>query len=100
MMRSPWLRITMFSAAVLRDGTVMVWGSNENGFLANGKSGWGESCAIVPVMVEGLSDVKKIAIGNDRAGAQDMTARSGGGGRTRTASSATARRKSATGRCR
>lgn len=54
----------MFSAAVLRDGTVMVWGSNEGGFLANGKSGWGEPCAIAPVMVEGLSGVKKIAIGN------------------------------------
>jgi alpha-tubulin suppressor-like RCC1 family protein len=54
----------MFSAAVLRDGAVMVWGSNENGFLANGKSGWKEPCAIAPVIVEGLSGVKKIAIGN------------------------------------
>jgi alpha-tubulin suppressor-like RCC1 family protein len=53
----------MFSAAVLRNGTVMVWGSNEDGLLANGKSGRGEPCAIAPVMVEGLSGVKKIAIG-------------------------------------
>jgi alpha-tubulin suppressor-like RCC1 family protein len=54
----------LFSAAVLRDGTVMAWGSNDSGFLANGKSGWGQPCAIAPVMVEGLSGVKKIAIGN------------------------------------
>jgi alpha-tubulin suppressor-like RCC1 family protein len=54
----------MFSAAVLRDGTVMVWGTNENGFLANGKSGWQEPCAIAPVLVEGFSGVKKIAIGS------------------------------------
>jgi alpha-tubulin suppressor-like RCC1 family protein len=54
----------MFSAAVLRDGAVMVWGTNEGGFLANGKSGWKEPCAIMPVAVEGLTGVKKIAIGN------------------------------------
>jgi alpha-tubulin suppressor-like RCC1 family protein len=54
----------MFSAAVLRDGTVMVWGSNESGFLANGKSGWKEPCAIMPVAVAGLTGVKKISIGN------------------------------------
>ncbi len=46
----------MFSAAVLHDGT--------GGFLANGKSGWGQPCAIAPVMVEGLSGVRKIAVGN------------------------------------
>ncbi|HUX91495.1 MAG TPA: hypothetical protein VMV48_12500 [Gallionellaceae bacterium] len=50
----------LFSAAVLRDGSVMVWGSNEGGFLANGKSGWKEPCAIMPVKVEGLSGAKEI----------------------------------------
>jgi len=54
----------MFSAAVLRDGTVMVWGTNEGGLLANGRAGWGESCAYAPVPVEGLSGVKKLVVSN------------------------------------
>ncbi len=55
----------LFSAAVLRDGTVMVWGTNEGGLLANGKSGWGQPCAIAPVFVEGLAGVKKLVVGSE-----------------------------------
>jgi hypothetical protein len=52
----------LFSGAVLRDGTVAVWGSNDMGLLANGKRG-GE-CAYTPVLVEGLSGVKKFVANN------------------------------------
>jgi len=52
----------LFSAAVLRDGRVMVWGSNASGFFANGKAE--RECALLPVLVEGLSGVKRIAISN------------------------------------
>jgi alpha-tubulin suppressor-like RCC1 family protein len=52
-----------FSAAVIADGTVRVWGSNGGGLLANGKSGYSAPCATSPVPVEGLTGVKKIAIG-------------------------------------
>jgi alpha-tubulin suppressor-like RCC1 family protein len=53
---------TLFSAAVLQDGTVMVWGTNQGGLLANGNSGWGQPCAIKPVLVEGLTGVKKLVV--------------------------------------
>jgi alpha-tubulin suppressor-like RCC1 family protein len=56
-----------FSAALLRDGTVMAWGSNDDGLLANGKSGWNEPCAIEPVVLEGLSGVKKLATNGESA---------------------------------
>jgi alpha-tubulin suppressor-like RCC1 family protein len=52
----------LFTAAVLRDGTVMVWGSNEGGLLANGKKE--RECAYAPVLVEGLSGVKKLVLGH------------------------------------
>jgi alpha-tubulin suppressor-like RCC1 family protein len=40
----------------------MVWGTNAGGFLANGRRE--HECAITPVLVAGLSDVKKIVLGN------------------------------------
>ncbi|NVO06064.1 MAG: hypothetical protein HXX19_09125 [Rhodoferax sp.] len=54
-----------FSATVLRDGTVLAWGNNESGMLANGRSGSSENCAFEPVMVEGLTGVKKLVVDNN-----------------------------------
>lgn len=50
------------SGAVLNDGTVSMWGSGQNGLLANGAIGWRTECAKHPVKVDGLSGVKKIAL--------------------------------------
>ena len=51
-----------FTAAVLQDGRVMVWGSPGGGFLADGRKDG--ACAYMPVLVEGLSGVKKLVINN------------------------------------
>ena len=51
-----------FSAAVLADGTVRVWGSNEEGLLANGRSGFDAPCAQTPVPVEGLTGVTRMVV--------------------------------------
>ena len=51
-----------FTAAVLKDGRVMVWGSPGGGFLADGRKDG--ACAYAPVLVEGLSGVKKLVINN------------------------------------
>ena len=51
-----------FSAAVLADGSVRVWGSNEEGLLANGRSGFQAPCAETPVPVEGLTGVKRMVV--------------------------------------
>jgi alpha-tubulin suppressor-like RCC1 family protein len=51
-----------YCLALLRNGTVMGWGSNENGELGRGDSDWGED---VPAPVSGLSGVTAIAAGGD-----------------------------------
>ena len=49
------------SLALLNDGTVMSWGENFEGQLANGS---GETGSDVPVAVSGLSDATAIAGGD------------------------------------
>ena len=50
-------------AALLEDGTVRAWGSDEDGQLGTGVEGQG--IASVPVKVEGLSAVTAIAVGEN-----------------------------------
>jgi alpha-tubulin suppressor-like RCC1 family protein len=59
-----------FSAALLRDGKVMVWGENQQGELGTGKSKGPESCientvacSRIPVAVPHLTEVTAIAAG-------------------------------------
>jgi alpha-tubulin suppressor-like RCC1 family protein len=51
-----------YSLALLRNGTVMAWGSNGMGELGNGSSSWADD---VPAPVSGLSGVTAIAAGGD-----------------------------------
>ncbi len=51
-----------FSLALLRNGTVVAWGSNNMGELGNGNSSWADD---VPTPVSGLSGVTSIAAGGD-----------------------------------
>ena len=66
------------SLALLKNGTVMAWGSNEYGEAAGGAftgpggtftgpdaCGGGSPCASTPVAVTGLTGVRAIAAGND-----------------------------------
>jgi alpha-tubulin suppressor-like RCC1 family protein len=55
------------SGAVRADGTVWMWGSGGDGLLANGLSGRDAPCAKVPVKVEGLAGVKRLALGGGAA---------------------------------
>jgi alpha-tubulin suppressor-like RCC1 family protein len=48
--------------ALLSDGTVRVWGTNFNGQLGNGHSGFGTFSA-VPIPVKGISNAISIAVG-------------------------------------
>ena len=50
------------SGAVRSDGTVWIWGSGASGQLANGQSGRTTPCAMHPTQVEGLTDVKQLAL--------------------------------------
>ncbi len=56
---------TFNGMALLEDGTVRDWGSNEDGQLGDGSSEEGTSS--VPVKVSGLSEVKAIAVGESHA---------------------------------
>jgi RHS repeat-associated protein len=61
-----------FGLALLSNGTVMAWGSNNHGELGNGESTGpeqcnGEACSTTPVAVSGLSGVTAIATGNYHA---------------------------------
>lgn len=60
--------------ALLKDGTVQAWGSNDQGQLGNGSASGGTSVAIPsggataavsPVAVAGLADIRAIAVGGD-----------------------------------
>jgi alpha-tubulin suppressor-like RCC1 family protein len=51
-----------YSLALLRNGTVMAWGSNDMGELGDGSSSWAND---VPAPVTGLSGVTAIAAGGD-----------------------------------
>jgi alpha-tubulin suppressor-like RCC1 family protein len=51
-----------YSLALLKNGTVMAWGSNGMGELGDGSSGWAND---VPAPVTGLSGVTAIAAGGD-----------------------------------
>ena len=51
-----------YNLALLRNGTVMAWGSNGWGELGDGTSSWGDD---VPAPVTGLSGVTAIAAGGD-----------------------------------
>ena len=65
-----------FSAALLRDGTVRTWGSNDDGLLGIGKTAKELDCSYTPVVVEGLSGVKRLVAseaGNVLALKQDGT---------------------------
>jgi alpha-tubulin suppressor-like RCC1 family protein len=51
------------SLALLENGTVMAWGSNENGQLGNGTT----TPSAVPIAVSGLSEVKAISAGSKQS---------------------------------
>jgi alpha-tubulin suppressor-like RCC1 family protein len=51
-----------FNLALLKNGTVMAWGSNGQGELGNGGSSWADAS---PALVSGLSGVTAIAAGGD-----------------------------------
>ncbi|HTZ88174.1 MAG TPA: IPT/TIG domain-containing protein [Solirubrobacteraceae bacterium] len=53
-----------FSLALLKDGTVLAWGANEEGQMGNGKSG---TKVTSPTAVKGLSNVAAIAAGSEFA---------------------------------
>jgi alpha-tubulin suppressor-like RCC1 family protein len=53
-----------FSLALLKNGTVMAWGSNQSGELGIGYGSWGDA---TPTPVSGLSDVAAIAAGEHSA---------------------------------
>lgn len=58
------------SGAVLADGTVRVWGSGNEGVLANGNyapRGESVACAATPQPVEGLTGVRQLAFGSFHA---------------------------------
>ena len=54
------------SCALHEDGTISCWGSNRNGQLGNGQSGY-EANSSVPVLVEGITDAKAVTAGGEHS---------------------------------
>ena len=54
------------SCALHEDGTISCWGSNRNGQLGNGQSGY-DANSSVPVLVEGITDAKAVTAGGEHS---------------------------------
>ena len=54
------------SCALREDGAISCWGSNRNGQLGNGQSGY-DANSSVPVEVEGITDAKAVTAGGEHS---------------------------------